>query len=102
VNIYPAEAEHALLQHPGVADVAVIGAPNAEMGEEAKALVIPADPASPPTAQALNAFCRERIASYKCPRSYEFVDDIGRNAMGKVNKRALKQRFWPSDRMIGG
>ncbi len=102
VNIYPAEAEHVLLQHPGVADVAVIGAPNAEMGEEAKALVIAADPASPPTPEALNAFCRERIAGYKCPRSYEFVDDIGRNAMGKVNKRALKQRFWPTGRTIGG
>jgi long-chain acyl-CoA synthetase len=102
VNIYPAEAEHVLLQHPDVEDVAVIGAPNAEMGEEAKALVIPADPASPPTVEALNAFCRERIAGYKCPRSYEFVDDIGRNAMGKVNKRALKMKYWPTDRTIGG
>jgi long-chain acyl-CoA synthetase len=102
VNIYPAEAEHVLLRHPKVADVAVVAAPNAEMGEEARALVIPADPAAPPTAEELNAFCRESLAGYKCPRGYEMVDDIGRTAMGKVNKKALRQRFWPSDRTIGG
>lgn len=102
VNIYPAEAEHALLRHPGVADVAVIGVPSTEMGEEVKALVIPTDPANPPSSQDLNSFCRETLAGYKCPRSYDFVDDIGRNAMGKVNKRALRQQYWPSDRMIGG
>ena len=102
VNIYPAEAEQVLLRHPRVADVAVVGAPNAEMGEEARALVVPADPQNPPTAEELNAFCRESLAGYKCPRGYEFVDDIGRSAMGKVNKKALRQRFWPTDRTIGG
>jgi acyl-CoA synthetase (AMP-forming)/AMP-acid ligase II len=102
VNIYPAEAEHVLLRHPQVADVAVVAAPNAEMGEEARALVIPADFQNPPSAEELNAFCRESLAGYKCPRGYEFVDDIGRTAMGKVNKKALRQRFWPTDRTIGG
>ena len=102
VNIYPAEAEQVLLRHPGVEDVAVLGAPNAEMGEEVKALVIPADPANPPSAEELNAFCRASLAGFKCPRSYDFVDDIGRSIMGKVNKRALRARYWPSDRMIGG
>jgi acyl-CoA synthetase (AMP-forming)/AMP-acid ligase II len=102
VNIYPAEAEQVLLRHPQVADVAVVAAPNAEMGEEARALVIAADPANPPSAEELNAFCRASLASYKCPRGYEFVDDIGRTAMGKVNKKALRQRFWPTDRTIGG
>ena len=102
VNIYPAEAEQVLLRHPKVADVAVVAAPNAEMGEEARALVIPADPAAPPSAEELNAFCREALAGYKCPRGYEVVDDIGRTAMGKVNKKALRQRFWPTDRTIGG
>lgn len=102
VNIYPAEAEHVLLTHPQVADVAVVAAPNAEMGEEARALVIPADPANPPSAEELNAFCRASLAGYKCPRGYEFVDDIGRTAMGKVNKKALRARFWPTDRTIGG
>ncbi|MCG2841134.1 AMP-binding protein [Sandaracinobacter sp. RS1-74] len=102
VNIYPAEAEHVLLRHPEVEDVAIVGAPNSEMGEEAKALVVPRDSANPPSAEELNIFCRESLAGFKCPRSYEFVPDIGRNAMGKVNKRALRQRFWPSDRTIGG
>ena len=102
VNIYPAEAEQVLLRHPKVADVAVVAAPNPEMGEEARALVIAADPDAPPTAEDLNAFCRASLAGYKCPRGYEFVDDIGRTAMGKVNKKALRQRFWPTDRTIGG
>jgi acyl-CoA synthetase (AMP-forming)/AMP-acid ligase II len=102
VNIYPAESEHVLLRHPKVADIAVVAAPNREMGEEARALVIPVDPADPPSAEELNAFCRASLASYKCPRGYEMVDDIGRTVMGKVNKKALRQRFWPSDRTIGG
>ncbi len=102
VNIYPAETEQVLIQHPGVGDVAVIGAPNAEMGEEVKALIVPKDAAAPPASDELNAFCRERLAGFKCPRSYEIVSDIGRNAMGKVNKRELRRKYWPSDRTIGG
>ena len=102
VNIYPAETELVLIEHPEVADVAVIGAPNAEMGEEVKALIIARDPNSPPSEAELNAYCRERLAGFKCPRSYEFVGDIGRNAMGKVNKKELKRRYWPTERTIGG
>jgi acyl-coenzyme A synthetase/AMP-(fatty) acid ligase len=102
VNIYPAEAEQVLIRHPDVADVAVIGAPNAEMGEEVKALVIPADTQNPPSTKALDAFCRQSLAGYKCPRSYDFVADLGRNAMGKINKRVLKRAYWPSERTIGG
>jgi long-chain acyl-CoA synthetase len=101
VNIYPAEAEQVLVTHPGVADVAVIGVPHAEMGEEVKALVVPADPAHPPTPAELIAFCREHLSSYKCPRSVDVVDTIGRTAMGKLNKKALRAPFWPSDRTIG-
>jgi long-chain acyl-CoA synthetase len=102
VNIYPAETEQVLNQHPGVADVAVIGAPNFEMGEEVKAIIVPLDPAAPPDEAELGRFCRERLAGYKCPRSYEFVADIGRNAMGKINKRELRRRYWPTERTIGG
>jgi long-chain acyl-CoA synthetase len=102
VNIYPAEAEQVLLRHPQVADVAVLGVPNAEMGEEAKALVIPRDPANPPSVDELKALCRAELAGFKCPRSYEIVDDIGRTVMGKVNKKALRQKYWPGDRTIGG
>jgi long-chain acyl-CoA synthetase len=101
VNIYPAEAEQVLIAHPGVADVVVVGAPNKEMGEEVKALIVPSDAAAPPSADELNRFCRDRLAGFKCPRTYDFVADVGRNAMGKVNKRALKQRYWPTDRTIG-
>jgi acyl-CoA synthetase (AMP-forming)/AMP-acid ligase II len=94
VNIYPAEAEQVLVQHPGVADVACIGVPNAEMGEELKGLVIPADPASPPSPEELVAFCRERLSHYKCPRTIELVDDLGRTTMGKINKRKLRAPYW--------
>lgn len=102
VNIYPAEAEQVLIRHPEVADVAVLGAPNAEMGEEVKALVIARDPANPPSAEELNRYCRESLAGFKCPRSYDFVDDIGRTVMGKVNKKQLRARYWPGERTIGG
>jgi long-chain acyl-CoA synthetase len=102
VNIYPAESEQLLLQHPGVADVAVIGVPNADMGEEVKALVVAADPDHPPAASELNEFCRAQLAGFKCPRTYDFVADIGRNAMGKVNKRELKKKYWQGERTIGG
>jgi acyl-CoA synthetase (AMP-forming)/AMP-acid ligase II len=101
VNIYPAETEQVLVQHPGVSDAAVVGVPNGHMGEEAKALVIPKNRKHPPGVQELDEFCRARLAGYKCPRSYEFVDDVGRNAMGKINKRALRRRFWPTERTIG-
>ena len=92
VNIYPAESEQVLLEHPDVADVAVIGVPNAEMGEEVKALVVPVDPSQPPAPQELIAWCRERLASYKCPRSIDIVATVGRTPMGKINKRQLRQR----------
>ncbi|HYU67328.1 MAG TPA: AMP-binding protein, partial [Jatrophihabitantaceae bacterium] len=93
-NIYPAESEQVLMDHPDVADVAVIGVPNPDMGEEVKALVVPVDPSSPPRADSLIAWCRERLSSYKCPRTVDFVDNVGRTAMGKVDKRALRRPYW--------
>lgn len=96
VNIYPAEVEQVLADHAQVADVAVIGVPNPEMGEEVKALVVPADPAHPPAAAELIAWCRERLAGYKCPRSVDIVETVGRTAMGKVNKRQLRRPYWES------
>jgi len=102
VNIYPAEAEQVLAQHPGVADVAVIGVPHKEMGEQVKALVVPVDPANPPSPDELIAFCREQLAGYKCPRSVDIVETVGRTAMGKLNKRALRAPYWEGARTIGG
>lgn len=96
VNIYPAEAEQILIDHPGVVDVACIGVPHPEMGEELKALVIPTDASSPPDAADVINWCRDRLSHYKCPRSVDYVDDLGRNTMGKINKRKLKAPYWPA------
>ena len=94
VNIYPAEAEQVLVRHPDVADVGCIGIPHAEMGEELKALVVPVDADAPPDPIELLEFCRERLSHYKCPRSVEFVATLGRNSMGKLNKRTLRAPYW--------
>lgn len=92
VNIYPAEAEQVLIEHPAVLDVACIGIPHPEMGEELKALAIPAQDAVD-SAEVLQ-WCRDRLSHYKCPRSLDWVDDLGRNTMGKINKRKLRAPFW--------
>jgi acyl-CoA synthetase (AMP-forming)/AMP-acid ligase II len=102
VNIYPAEIEKVLMEHPDIYDVAVVGAPNAEMGEEVKAIVALKETASAASDAELDAFCRQRLAGFKCPRSYAFAQSVGRNALGKINKRELRRQFWPSERTIGG
>lgn len=93
VNIYPAEAEQLLIDHPDVADVGCVGVPHHEMGETLVALVIAADPASPPDPQQLSAWLRDRLSHYKCPREYHVVGDLRRNAMGKINKRTLRDAW---------
>lgn len=102
VNLYPSESEVALQGHPGVADVAVIGIPHPDLGEQLLALVVPVEPQDPPTAADLEAFCRDRLASYKIPRSYEFIDELPRNEMQKVDKKALRRPYWDSERTIAG
>jgi long-chain acyl-CoA synthetase len=97
VNLYPAEAEQILIKHPAVLDVACIGIPHKEMGEELKALVIPKADITPPTPEVLIAWCRDQLSHYKCPRSLEFVTDLGRNTMGKINKRKLKAPYWENE-----
>ena len=94
VNVYPAESELVLIEHPAVADVACIGVPHSEMGEELKALVVPFHPTDPPDPNELITWCQERLSRYKCPRSVDLVEDIGRTTMGKVNKRALRAPYW--------
>jgi acyl-CoA synthetase (AMP-forming)/AMP-acid ligase II len=101
VNIYPAEIEQVLIEHPAIEDVAVIGAPNPEMGEEVKALIVTKGGITIESDE-LARFCRAKIAGYKCPRSFDFVSSVGRNNMGKVNKRELRRPYWPSERTIGG
>jgi len=96
VNIYPQEAENVLINHPAVADVAVVGIPNEDFGEEVKAVVQPADPAAagPELEQELLAYCREALAHYKCPRSVDFEAELPRHPTGKLYKRLLKDRYW--------
>ncbi len=93
VNLYPAEAEQVLIEHDDVLDVACIGVPHAEMGEELKALVIAKSDNHVSEAELIN-WCRDRLSTYKCPRSLEFVADLGRNTMGKINKRKLRAPYW--------
>ena len=102
VNLYPSESEQALLKHPGVADVAVIGIPHPDLGEQLLALVVPTDPTNPPSDLDLQNHCRELISSYKIPREYEFVTELPRNEMQKVDKKALRKPYWVSDRTIAG
>ena len=80
VNIYPQETEDHLIMHPKVEDVAVIGVPNEEMGEEVKAVVVPTADAQGDEALAaeLIAFCRDGIAHYKCPKTIDFVTELPR------------------------
>jgi len=93
VNIYPAEAEQVLIEHPAVADVACIGIPDAEMGEQLRALVALEESGGTVEADELIAFCRERLSTYKCPRSVLVVDDLDRSTMGKLNKRRLRELY---------
>jgi long-chain acyl-CoA synthetase len=91
-NVYPVEVEEALAQHAGVADVAVIGLPDAHWGEAVTALVV-AHHGKRPAADDLIAFARERLAGYKLPRAVHFVDDLPRTPSGKVLKRELRERY---------
>ncbi|MFN3727627.1 MAG: AMP-binding protein [Allosphingosinicella sp.] len=96
VNIYPQEAEHVLIGHPEVADVAVIGIPDEEFGEQVKAVVEPREiPEDPAALKAdIIAYCRERLSAIKCPRSVDFVTTLPRNDLGKVAKHKLREAYW--------
>jgi long-chain acyl-CoA synthetase len=91
VNVYPAEAERVLREHPAVVDAVVFGIPNDEMGEELLALVVATGDG--PSEEALIAFCRDRLATVKVPRRIRVVDALTRSAMGKVNRRQLREEY---------
>jgi acyl-CoA synthetase (AMP-forming)/AMP-acid ligase II len=92
VNIYPQEIEDVLVLHDAVSDVGVIGMPDADMGESVLAVVQPTDPTADHEALAadLDRFCRERLAGFKCPRTYRFTEELPRLPTGKLLKRKLR------------
>lgn len=99
VNIYPQEIENRLITHPRVADVAVIGAPDPEMGERVVAVVQPVDmaEAGPELAAELTAWCRAELSGVKTPRQIDFAEELPRHATGKLYKRLLRDRYWGGD-----
>jgi long-chain acyl-CoA synthetase len=96
VNIYPAEIEQELIEHPAVADVAVFGIPDDEWGEQVKAAVELKDGYEPSAEleAELIAFARERVAGYKVPRSVDFEDELPRHPTGKLYTRLLRDKYW--------
>lgn len=92
-NVYPIEVEQVLHRHPAVQDVCVIGMPDAHWGEIVKAVVVLRREAHT-SAQDLMGFCHDQLAGYKKPRSVDFVDELPKNASGKVSRKLLKQHYW--------
>jgi long-chain acyl-CoA synthetase len=96
VNIYPQECENLLITHPKVADAAVFGVPNIDLGEEVKAVVqpMPGVATGPELEAELIQFCQDNLAKQKCPRSIDFEDELPRLPTGKLYKRQLRDRYW--------
>jgi long-chain acyl-CoA synthetase len=96
VNIYPQECENLLITHPKVADAAVFGVPNEDLGEEVKAAIqlMPGNRPGPELADELMAFCAKHLARQKCPRSIDFEAELPRLPTGKLYKRLLRDRYW--------
>jgi fatty-acyl-CoA synthase len=102
VNIYPQETEDVLITHPEVADVAVFGVPNDEMGEEVKAVVQPhsMNRAGKALEAELIAFCRQHLSPIKCPKSVDFEPELPRTPTGKLVKRHLRDKYWPKKETV--
>lgn len=99
-NVYPAEIEGALEAHPGVAEACVVGAPDERWGETIHAFVVAAR-GHQPTPRDLHRFLVDRLASFKLPAKYEFIDQVPRNPSGKILRRELRDRFWQhADRKV--
>jgi len=102
VNLYPSESENVLREHPDVSEVTIIGIPSTDLGEQLLAFVVPADQLDPPSAEDLQSFCRERLAAYKIPRRFEYIEELPRNEMQKVDKKLLRRPYWDENRNIAG
>lgn len=92
-NVYPAEVERALLEHPAIADVAIFGIPDPKWGEAVKAAVV-LRPTQSLSQEDLIGFAQSRLAGFKCPKSVDFIAELPRNASGKVLKRVLREPYW--------
>ena len=92
-NVYPAEVENALFDHPAIGDVAVIGVPDEKWGEAVKAVVV-LKPSMSATQEEIIAHSRTKIAGYKVPKSIDFTDVLPRNPTGKLLKRELRKPYW--------
>ena len=95
MNLYPAEIEAVLARHPAVAEVAVVGIPNEDFGEQVHAVIVPRDPRADHAALRgeLDALCRDNLAGPKRPRSWEFAEELPRSEAGKLLRRILKERY---------
>jgi long-chain acyl-CoA synthetase len=102
VNIYPQECENLLITHPKIADAAVFGIPNADLGEEVKAVVqlMPEIPESDALGAELIDFCREHMSNLKCPRSIDFTEQLPRLPTGKLYKKDLRDKYWPDTNKV--
>ena len=96
VNVYPQECENLLIGHPKVADAAVFGVPNEDLGEEVKAVVqvMPGEKAGAALEAELIEYCRTHLAHMKCPRSVDFIDLMPRLPTGKLYKKPLRDKYW--------
>jgi fatty-acyl-CoA synthase len=97
-NVYPAEVENVLAEHPGIGAVAVIGRPDERWGEVPVAVIEPGPDEAPPTVEELRAWCDDRLARYKQPREVVVVEHLPRTALGKVTKHVLRDRLGPPGR----
>jgi len=95
-NVFPAEVEAALSEHPGVLDVVVVGLPDDEWGHRVHAIIQPSDPADPPSDDDLRAYSKSRLASYKVPKSFELIEAMPRTTAGKVNRTRLAEERAPT------
>lgn len=92
-NIYPREVEEAILMHPGIAEVAVIGVPDEVWGEAVKAVCVPKEGAKLSAGEIIE-ICKEKLASYKKPKSVDFVSELPKNNYGKIERKKLKDQYW--------